>query len=27
VLVRRSYARWLVDWMVDAAAGIEVASR
>lgn len=22
VLVRRSYARWLVDWMIDAAAGL-----
>jgi sarcosine oxidase subunit gamma len=22
VLVRRSYARWLVDWMTDAAAGV-----
>lgn len=22
VLVRRSYARWLVDWMIDAAEGL-----
>ena len=22
VLVRRSYARWLVDWMIDAAGGL-----
>ena len=24
VLVRRSYARWLMDWMIDAAEGIKV---
>jgi sarcosine oxidase, subunit gamma len=23
VLVRRSYARWLVDWLIDAADGLE----
>jgi sarcosine oxidase, subunit gamma len=23
VLVRRSYARWLVDWLIDAAEGLE----
>ena len=23
VLVRRSYARWLVDWLIDAAQGLE----
>lgn len=27
VLVRRSYARWLVDWMIDAVAGIETDPR
>jgi sarcosine oxidase subunit gamma len=27
LLVRRSYARWLVDWMIDAAAGIDVDPR
>jgi len=25
VLVRRSYARWLVDWMIDAAGGLDGA--
>jgi sarcosine oxidase subunit gamma len=23
LLVRRSYARWLTDWLIDAAAGLE----
>lgn len=23
LFVRRSYARWLIDWLVDAAAGLE----
>lgn len=23
VLVRRSYARWLIDWLIDAAEGLE----
>jgi sarcosine oxidase, subunit gamma len=27
LLVRRSYARWLAQWMIDAAAGIEVDPR
>jgi sarcosine oxidase subunit gamma len=23
VLVRRSYARWLIDWLIDAVGGLE----
>ena len=27
ILVRRSYARWLIDWIIDAVAGIKTDPR
>jgi sarcosine oxidase gamma subunit len=26
LLVRRSYVRWLADWLIDAAEGLDAAS-